>query len=145
MDVMKSKFHFGVVGCALTLTVMLPIHCMIMIGKSSQNCTKDGGHHHSLGVDPTSFGLDFGSKFMVALASFQVSFGPNLRMFKSSENHSNSLDYQCYPIALHGHTVHPAVDYVPNPVEQIPLLSRRKTPPDIFTKLTSAWSSGELH
>ena len=79
MDVMKSKFHFGVVGCALTLTVMLPIHCMIMIGKSSQNCTKDGGHHHSLGYDFTLFGAHIGSNFTAL--TFQVSFGIDLRKF----------------------------------------------------------------
>ena len=48
--------------------------------------------------------------------------------FKSEEHHSFS--HQCISAILHGLRIHHAV--VPELVEHIPLLPKKKIPPDIF-------------
>ena len=79
----------------------------------------------------------------------QVSFGLDFNFLSSkiklNEHHSNLLYCRSYLVSIHGHTVHPIAGYVPDPVDQIPLLPWRKRLPDIFTKFTSAWSSREIH
>ena len=84
LDVMK----YGV--ATFTLTVMLPIQCIIFIGICYY--TDDRGNHHSLGADSTSFGLDFGLKFMDLTP--QDSFGPDLKKFKFGEHLFVLVDYE---------------------------------------------------
>ena len=63
--------------------------------------------------------------------SLQVSFGHGILFgsrFNSEENHS--LSYQCISVVLHGMRIHHAI--VPELVEHIPLLPKKKIPPDIL-------------
>ena len=85
-DVSLDVLKYGVP--AFALTIMLPIHFIILTSLCSQSCTEYGGYHLSFGVDSTSFGPDLGLNFMAL--SPQVSFGPDLRKFKYSE-HQHSL------------------------------------------------------
>ena len=48
--------------------------------------------------------------------------------FKYEEHHL--LSYQCISVVLHGLRIHHAI--VPELVEYIPLLPKKKIPPDIF-------------
>ena len=63
--------------------------------------------------------------------ALQVSFGHDILFglrFKSEENHS--LSYQYISVVLHGLRIHHAV--VPELVQHIPLLTKKKIPLDIL-------------
>ena len=76
----------------------------------------------TLGADFTSHGL------MFKAATYQLlgftSHGLNSQAFL--------LFHQLISVALHGSSLHLAAVYVPNSVEHIPPLPKRKIPPDII-------------
>ena len=93
LDFLEGRSKFVVFGCALTLNVALfpDVFLSMLIGSVHSTSTEDGLHNHSIGADFTLFGSHLGSNFM-ALPS-QVSFGHDLKKFKSSEHLHLHADY----------------------------------------------------
>ena len=92
LDVLEARSIFVVFGWTLTFTAsFLPMYSSILTISIHSISTEYGGHNHLLGDDFTLIGSHLGSNFM-DLAS-QVSFGPNLRKFKSSEHLHLHADY----------------------------------------------------
>ena len=69
--------------------------------------------------------------FITSSRFHQESFGPDLKKCKSNDN-LLFLFYQCTSISLHGGIVHHVVFYVPDPIGQIHLLTKKNIPPYIF-------------
>ena len=92
---------------------------------------------HPLGHFLLRFGADFTTHGLL----FK---GATYQLLECSSHGSNPqallLSYQLILVALHGSSFHPAAVYVPDSIEHIILLPKRKIPPEIIISL-----DGEVH
>ena len=95
---------------------------------SRWSASKYGDLLHSLGCLILSFGFGFTSHALKHKVH-QDSFGcdSNIKM----NEHSMFLLCQIISVALHGLRIYYILFYVPNQVENIPLLPKREIPPEI--------------
>ena len=128
---------------------MLLIYSYMIPSTNFQSCTKDG---EALAITMAHLGLLFhllGFDYNLLLnlmlqepydllgvtysQALQVSFGHGTLVgskFKSKDQ--PSLSYQCISVVLHGPRIHHVVVHNPKLVEHIPLLPKKKIPPDIL-------------
>ena len=105
------------------------LHFYLITCSSTHRTSKDGDILHFLGHLLLTLGADFTSHGLMFKAEIYQLLG-----FSSHDlNHQSLfLSHQLISVALHGSSFHFATVYVPDSVEHIPLLPKRKISPDII-------------
>ena len=96
---------------------------------SPHKTSKDGDILHSTGHLLLTLGADFTSYISMFKGATYKFLGFTSHGYNSQELF---LFHQLISVALHGSSFHLAAVYVPDSVEHIPLLPKRKIPPDII-------------
>ena len=128
LDILEAILYYGAQGFSLHVpNTFLPSYMITC--SSPHNTSKDGDILHSPGhllLTPKSDFTSNGSMFKAATYKF-LGFTSH-----GSNSQALFLSHQLISVALHGSIFHLAVVYVPDSVEHIPLLPKRKITPYII-------------